>query len=724
MNNIIDKLITVGVGLALLAGTWFIWFLSGVANNLFSSKKWSWRRMAEDVVKTFIMGISILAWVVVAEVLNWYTVQVGMDISQLLDGASITGLVAIICGGSGYYVAKAFRNFAKFIGTNHVATQVGNANYDAVAKPIKEFLETITTKSDKEHLADEGADDKQLEGTELSDEEAGMGGFANTYPEPYASAPQDSMTDPSTCYNREAQPAGTLITMADGSYKAVEDLKEGDLLFNHDGSQTVSVVSLWETAKPVYNIRTGAGDIRFTGEHPLYVRRNKWKALVRGNLKAFSDPQFVKTRELRIGDKVFLPELDGKGLGLSEDELRWLGFYLGDGTKASKSDQCPIYRLIVVDGRKRDYIDSLGVAGSYSVHSHTDKAKYFTLSKKYHETLRNILDGIDGKSFHYLVTPHDAKYIVEGYLMADGCKIRDNVYSASSTDKKLLLAIQRMVLSVGGTMSIHKRYDEGELEKFGTKVYAKTLWDASINLKPSRSRIHEFKDGKYATITDIKIGHQKKVYNIEVSGSHTYIADNHGVHNCVSYCAWKIKELTGSWPKRTGGMNAKYWLERLAENGYTKVVDTPKNGGKYVGVTTAGKYGHVNWFEEDNIVTEYNYASRGAFSVRAVDTKAYKWVEIQAPKDAATSAQTALEEVKKTKTNKDSSSKKKGDSSISYVYKSGDTFGQVIKNLGLATDHGLWGTDGDVNYYTQQLHQQGIYGNIPVGTTIVLAPRK
>lgn len=395
MENIIDKLITVGVGLALLAGTWFIWFLSGVANNFFSNKQWSWKRMAEDVVKTLLMGLGILAWVLVAEVLDWYTIKVGMDISQLLDGASITGLIAIICGGSGYYMAKAFRNFAAFIGTDHVAKKVGDTDYKAVSKPIKDFIDTITTKTDKEHLAEEGAESAQLKGEELSTEELGMGGFANTYPEPYASAPQDSMTDPSTCYNRE----------------------------------------------------------------------------------------------------------------------------------------------------------------------------------------------------------------------------------------------------------------------------------------------------------------------------------------CVSYCAWKIKELTGSWPKRTGGMNAKYWVQRLAENGYTKVVAKPQNGGRYIGVTEKGQYGHVLWFEEDNIISEYNYCTRGGFSVRAIDLSAYKWVEIQAPKNATTTAQKVAETAKKNKMDKQSSAAKKTSSSVSYVYQPGDTFGQVIKNLGLATLHGLWGEDGDVNYYTEQLHQQGIYGNIAVGTEIRLTPR-
>ena len=63
---------------------------------------------------------------------------------------------------------------------------------------------------------------------------------------------------------------------------------------------------------------------------------------------------------------------------------------------------------------------------------------------------------------------------------------------------------------------------------------------------------------------------------------------------------------------------------------------------------------------------------------------------------------------------------------ITYTYKSGDTFGQVITDLGLTTDAGLWGQDGDVAYYTQQLVDQGALdrnGNIPIGTTIKLRKR-
>ena len=60
---------------------------------------------------------------------------------------------------------------------------------------------------------------------------------------------------------------------------------------------------------------------------------------------------------------------------------------------------------------------------------------------------------------------------------------------------------------------------------------------------------------------------------------------------------------------------------------------------------------------------------------------------------------------------------------VKITYKPGMTFGQALLDHNLATEHGLWGEDGDVNYYNQQLHDAGIYGNIPIGTTITLRKR-
>lgn len=60
---------------------------------------------------------------------------------------------------------------------------------------------------------------------------------------------------------------------------------------------------------------------------------------------------------------------------------------------------------------------------------------------------------------------------------------------------------------------------------------------------------------------------------------------------------------------------------------------------------------------------------------------------------------------------------------VEYTYTPGDTFGRVLMKMGLSDGRNLWGPDGDVAYYTKQLNDQGIYGNIPIGKTIRLRRR-
>lgn len=389
---VLNDMITSGLGLALVAGAYASWWLTGFIPNLFSPVKWSWKRGAEDLCKALLMGVLVIASVGLLNLGGQFFAMLGWDITQATGDVSTYALSGAIAWGFGFYMGKALSNGIKFF---KLKTGKLMGDEDKYAEGIKEigdnvraFIDTITSKTSKEDV--EGAacssEAPELQYVEITEEEAGKGGINNTYPEPYRSAPQDSMLDPSTCYNRE----------------------------------------------------------------------------------------------------------------------------------------------------------------------------------------------------------------------------------------------------------------------------------------------------------------------------------------CVSYTAWKIAELTGKWPKRTGGMNAKYWVERLAENGYTKVVDKPQNGGKYVGVSTAGTYGHVVWFEEGETISEYNYSIRGGFSVRIVNPAAYKWVEIKAPVVTPAPAPDKKEEPKKSNTKP---------KAVSYTYKAGDTFGQVIVNLGLKTSHGLWGPDGDVVYYTKQLNEQGITGNIPIGTTIKLTPR-
>lgn len=155
MEEIINQLLAVSEGLALLGTTWLIWFISGIANNLFNDKKWSWRRAGEDILKTILMVVATLGWVVVINLLEHYTGSLGIDISQFLDGASVVGLIGIIVGGAGVYAYKGYRNILKFFVKDHTILQQiegtlvlpdkASVDYAKVADPAKQLLGALAS---------------------------------------------------------------------------------------------------------------------------------------------------------------------------------------------------------------------------------------------------------------------------------------------------------------------------------------------------------------------------------------------------------------------------------------------------------------------------------------------------------------------------------------------------------------------------------------------------
>lgn len=121
---------------------------------------------------------------------------------------------------------------------------------------------------------------------------------------------------------------------------------------------------------------------------------------------------------------------------------------------------------------------------------------------------------------------------------------------------------------------------------------------------------------------------------------------------CTSYCAWKINEATGKWPKHTGDFTAYNWVARLKENGYTKQVSTPVGNGKCVGVykayqNGAGEYGHVVWADNSLTISEYNYPwpnYKANYHERTVKASDCTWVQIVAPNTAPTLEWTKLDQ--------------------------------------------------------------------------------
>lgn len=126
-------------------------------------------------------------------------------------------------------------------------------------------------------------------------------------------------------------------------------------------------------------------------------------------------------------------------------------------------------------------------------------------------------------------------------------------------------------------------------------------------------------------------------------GHYTLISDPSGcvVRYSTSYCAYKIRELTGSWPKSQRLFNAKHWVQFLIEAGYTEVLPSgviPNIADHYVGVDPKrGKYGLVVWFEGysgnyPGSVQISTYLNR-QYIFTVEDWRKYIWVKIPDKKE-------------------------------------------------------------------------------------------
>lgn len=142
MEDLLYQLTTTATGLLLLGGAYFVWLLTGIANKLFDGKKWSWKRFWEDIAKTALMCVAVLAWVALCDGIEWFANKCNCDITALMDGASVAGLLGGIIGGTIFYAVKAYRNIINFVNANHIEAQVGEVNYKEIAERVYEFFNT------------------------------------------------------------------------------------------------------------------------------------------------------------------------------------------------------------------------------------------------------------------------------------------------------------------------------------------------------------------------------------------------------------------------------------------------------------------------------------------------------------------------------------------------------------------------------------------------------
>ena len=269
-----------------------------------------------------------------------------------------------------------------------------------------------------------------------------------------------------------------------------------------------------------------------------------------------------------------------------------------------------------------------------------------------------------------------------------GNRINNKIYSEDDETytNNLKQRVRDMVIKAAdedGTLKkdANGNYDEGELAEYGTNL---------INSLETVSRDSNDTRRKYTeTWNDAQKEAVKKFGN--------YVNDIKLLE--------KMQKEKGAYGGSEEAISA---MKRKLENDMAEYGDQIKRGKELM--TT----GYDNYVAEQNGKNRYDiFENYESYSTSAANRNKNK-------KDSSKSGDSK---------SSGSSSDSSDSDTVEFTLTRGNDpnykgFGQKIVDLGLATSNGLWGENGDVAYYTKQLNDQGIYGNLPIGKKITLKRRK
>lgn len=348
------------------------------------------------------------------------------------------------------------------------------------------------------------------------------------------------------------------VLMENMTYKAIQDIEVGDRVVGYD-NRINTVLQTHKRKANVIKVRTNFGDIIVTENHPFFFKDGSFDSILKGSEKPFA-----------VYDKIeYAPS------GLTNNELLFLGFWLGDGSLARHHDNRKDEIKVTYGESKCDFINSLGIITNIQPHTSGNNSFNASIRKREHPLLTEIIymcyNEKKEKVLPLIFNNRELELIIEGYTKADGSE-NNNSYAITSTSKSLLLSVQAAAIVCGySTSSIRplKRSGEPIIIKGKEIKNIKPIWRMTLS-KRSKNVHNQIQRVEY-------LG-EKTVYNIGTDGTHTYICDNYKVHNCFDlanhYC---INVLGG---KAFVGMYAWEIYENFenqpSKNLFTRIPNTPE----------------------------------------------------------------------------------------------------------------------------------------------------
>lgn len=350
-------------------------------------------------------------------------------------------------------------------------------------------------------------------------------------------------------------PRGTLILCRDGM-KDIDEIRIGDIVLTHAGNW-MPVTQAMRREAPLWSLR-GHGHPAFltTEEHPL------WAAMTTGSgpRRHLGEPSWIPAREM-LGKRWASPDRFPRSTA-PEIELRsrevppppftpaffWLvGAYLGNGWLRRRrcadrphSDE-PNGVVLCIGKARGDALEArIAAAGVRATRTEERTTSRFVISSApLGRWIREHFgEGAGCKGIPSWALGMGERFrraLFDGYAWTDGSrKDRGNgavAIRATSISKRLILGVKLLAQSLGYSISLyfHQPHREAVIE--GRRVSEQPTWSLCAE---ERARSSISRDGhRYGLVRHVsEVGVIGEVFNIEVAGDNSYIADGIAVHNC------------------------------------------------------------------------------------------------------------------------------------------------------------------------------------------------
>lgn len=354
--------------------------------------------------------------------------------------------------------------------------------------------------------------------------------------------------------------AGTLILTKRGLVP-VEQVQVGDEVVTHR-NRWQKVVRIGSKMAQTRLMRgQGHHGLVTTDEHPFYASAvgRKWNNDRRSYDRTFTDLDWVEAKDMEgkmWATPTAFPELPIPPITLMEREtvapemtpklMRIIGAWVGDGwvrdtPRPGRKNSCwGIVCLCAGFGEKteqmRGWLNATGISYGESIERTTTR---FTIhsqafSRWLTENFGKYADGKTIPAWLLGATQEMRAAFLDGYLGTDGF-LTDNGYGFSTVSKGLAFGISMLIHSTrrhAVTMYLNKPTRECRIE--GRIVNERPSFIVKI-ATTSRSSVE--RDGFRLGLvrTSEPTGLTEEVFNIEVEGDNSYIADGICVHNCQAF---------------------------------------------------------------------------------------------------------------------------------------------------------------------------------------------